>query len=463
MVAILAAGLRHGLVFLVSCVLVVAAETEAKKLLPPGTPREEVIDTYGWPTGQSKLGTREILSYPQGTVTLEDDRVTAVNFNLKQPWPTPRPRPSWAQPRPDAKDAVKTLPVPPAKIDGWTQQFDEGLKEAAQRNLPILLLLLAPESSAAGRQFDEEVARHPTFVAAFKSGLVLVRVDLSAQEGWPVEVKARHLALPETLKVKAFPSLRLLAPEGAVRAEFDLAQIPAGEGFREGVISAVRAARNHVFRHLPDPSTVGATPKSGPEVSAQSAAWDTSLLKARGMVIGSIALGFVIAGLLFWVVWHQRKTAEASTSRSVMAQRISDAASGLPSQVDFNSWPRQRLVALMAGFVEAEGYQAEVRTDNGDWDISLRRAGSERAQSLILCSGSEVGVVSAKRLKEFYGTLAAEGVDNGWYVAPAGFAEDAKVFAAGHGMQLFDGPALTGQLRELPPLVLPKVLARAMG
>jgi hypothetical protein len=459
----LARGYRCGLALLVSCVVGVAAEPEARKLLPPGTPREEVIDTYGWPTGQSKLGPREILSYPQGTVTLEDERVTAVNFNLKQPWPTPRPRPSWAQLRPDAKDAAKTVPAPPPTIDGWTQQFDEGLREAARRNLPILLLLLAPESSAAGKQFDEEVARHPAFVAAFQAGLVLVRVDLSGQEGWPAEVKARHLALPETLQVKAFPSLRLLAPEGVVRAEFDLAQIPAGEGFREGVISAVRAARNHVFRHLPDPSAAVVTPAAGPEVSAQSAALDTSLLKARGMVIGSIVLGIVIAGVLFWVVWHQWKAAGASTSRNVMTQRISDAASGLPSQVDFNSWPRQRLVALMAGFVEAEGYQAEVRTENGDWDISLRRAGSERAQSLILCSGSEVGVVSAKRLKEFYGTLTAEGVDNGWYVAPSGFTDDAKVFAAGHGMQLFDGPALTGQLRELPPLVLPKVLARALG
>jgi hypothetical protein len=265
------------------------------------------------------------------------------------------------------------------------------------------------------------------------------------------------------LKVKSYPALRLLAPDGVVRAEFDLEQIPAGEGFRDGVISAVRAARNHVFRHLPDPSAATAAPAAGPEVSAQAVALDTSLLKARGMVVGSILFGVGIAALLFWVVWHQRKSAEASTSRSVMNQRISDAASGLPSQVDFNSWPRQRLVALMAAFVEAEGYHAEVRTDSGEWDISLRRAGSERAQSLIFCSGVEIGVVPVRRLKEFYGTLTAEGVDNGWYVAPAGFAEDAKVFASGHGIQLFDGPALIGQLRELPPLVLPKVLARALG
>ena len=82
---------------------------------------------------------------------------------------------------------------------------------------------------------------------------------------------------------------------------------------------------------------------------------------------------------------------------------------------------------------------------------------------IILCAASAGGEVSVKQVREFFATLTAEGVETGWFVAPAGFAAEAKTFAAQHRLQLLDGPDLIGQLRELPPLVLPKVLAKALG
>jgi hypothetical protein len=65
-----------------------------------------------------------------------------------------------------------------------------------------------------------------------------------------------------------------------------------------------------------------------------------------------------------------------------------------------------------------------------------------------------------KLVRELLGTLAAEGVETGWVVAPAGFAREARTFAAQHGLRLIDAAELIERLRDLPPLLLPKILVR---
>ena len=55
----------------------------------PGATKDEAIEAYGWPTGQSQSGTKEILSYPQGRITLENGRVEKVDFSTSMPWPAP--------------------------------------------------------------------------------------------------------------------------------------------------------------------------------------------------------------------------------------------------------------------------------------------------------------------------------------------------------------------------------------
>ena len=434
-------------------------------MLPLGATRDAVIDVYGWPTGQSKLGAKEILSYPQGRVRLEDGRVESVNFTMKPPWPAPRPRPDWAVRLPaDVKEVPPEPAVPTPEF--WLNRFEDAVQEAARRKLPILALFSDTENSPASRQFDEDVAHQPEFISALNADLVFLRLDFGPREPLPVEVRARHEQLREAFGIRVYPSLRMLSPEGDMRAEFDLSKVPAGAGFRAGVVSAVLAARNHLFRpraESADSPTQTPAGQAGTNVSAQSSALDTSLWKVRGVLQGAIALGLGLVGLLFWLVWRKWRSTPQGAPAGEMAMRISDAASGLPSQMELVTWPRSRLVALVAAFVEAEGYEAEVAPPTAECDLILRRAGNARPQLFILCAGSETGSVSARLVREFFATLTAAGLDHGWVVAPAGFAAEAKEFAAQHRVQLIDGPELTAQLRELPPLVLPKVLARAAG
>jgi restriction system protein len=81
---------------------------------------------------------------------------------------------------------------------------------------------------------------------------------------------------------------------------------------------------------------------------------------------------------------------------------------------------------------------------------------------VVCCAAGFGGPVSIKRVRELFGTLAVEGVPTGWFVSPAGFAHEARVYAEDKGLVLIDGGQLLEQLRNLPPMVLPKVLARAV-
>ena len=313
-----------------------AATPGPRLLVEPGATKEAVIDAYGWPSGQSKSGSREVLSYPQGLVTLENGRVESVAFTMKSPWPPPRPRPGGS-----------TVPV--------TKK---------------------PEPAP-----DAGVSR-----------------------------------LPESAAVTPPPP----APTAPV---------------------------------APVQSTT----------SAQSVELSSSLFTAKHAIGAALVLGVAISGILFWLVWRNWTSAARGTPQADIHSRISDAASGLPSPASLATWSRERLVALVAAYVEAEGYHPELQPTGGDKDIVLRRAAGVRPQVVILCAAGEGGVVSAKRVREFFGTLSAEGAETGWYVAPAGFATEARTFAEQHNLRLIDGVGLAAQLRDLPPLLLTNVMARASG
>ena len=104
---------------------VVLHAADLRPTVGPGATKDDVIDAYGWPNGQSQSGTKEILTYPQGLVTLENGRVEKVDFLTNVPWPAPRPRPGAASPT-----SVKQPELP---VDFWVTRLDEAAREATRR------------------------------------------------------------------------------------------------------------------------------------------------------------------------------------------------------------------------------------------------------------------------------------------------------------------------------------------
>jgi len=455
-------GVPARAIYLLLWLLVSAAGSlraaDARPIAGPGATKEAVIDAYGWPTGQSISGTKEILNYPQGQVTLENGRVEKLDFSTKQPWPAPRPRPG--------PPTATTVKKPEAPVDFWLSKYEDAVNEARRRRARILVLFSGPDWSPGSKQFQTDVEFHPDFVNAFTADFVFLRLEFATRSPIAPELREQNSRLRELYGVTTYPALMVISASGTLVGAVDLMKAQEGDTYRARVIAAVREIRDLLASRPLEPAAPAAAPAvadgapSAPRPSVGEVALGSSLLAARWLVLCAIGGGGAVALGLFWLVWRKRKPRAAPVSRSTIAARISDAASGLPSAAELLAWPKARVCALVAALAEADGYAAALEPAGGDKDVVLRRAGEPQPQVLVCCAAGSAGVVPAKRVRELLGTLTADGVGTGWFVAPAGFSTDARMYAAQHNIRLFDHDGLLAQLRDLPPLLLPKVLAR---
>ncbi len=436
------------------------AASDPRPMLGPGATKEEVIELYGWPTGQSKAGNKEILNYPQGLVILENGRVDRVNFSPNIPWGPPRPRPGTVAPAPKKTEQV---------ADFWLTNFAAATQAAAARGGRVLVLFNGSDWSPAGRRFADEVALHPEFQTAFAADFVFLRLDYATRVQLPAELREQNAKLRERYGVTVYPTLLVLRADGEVLGTVDLQKEQPGDSYRARVIAAVAELRD-LLKPLPPPAPVTATAVPAAAAPAAEAgkppaganpadpAVMASLYSARWLVVGGVVAGLTVSGLLFWLVWRHRAPPPA-TPRAAISARISDAASGVPTEEDLKLWPREKLARLIAAMAETDGYQGLLR-QGGDIDLALKRAGENRVRVLVACAEAKRGPVGAKLVRELFASLTAEGVSAGWFVAPGGFAPDARAYANEHGLLPIDGPKLQAMLRDLPPLLVTKVMGR---
>jgi hypothetical protein len=434
---------------------------EVRPTVGPGASKDEVIDAYGWPNGQSQAGTKEIFSYAQGTITFENGRVEKVDFLPNVRWQTPKPRPG----APSADAAKKALDAP---VDFWLTSFEEAAREATRRHARILAAFTGSDWSPASKQFYDEVMFHPDFVNAFTGDFVFLRVDFPSRAPIAPELKEQNNVLRERYGVTVYPSLMVLSPGGLLVAQIDLAKAQNGDSYRARVIAAVREVRDALITRPPaepnpDAVAVAAPAPGEPEAKAGRvpAAVKEGLKSAGGVLALGITAGVALAVLgLLWV-WRQTRVRTGKFNTGI-GERISDAAAGLPKTAEMQEWSREKLRSVCAGLAESEGYEASPRSGGNDADLTLRRAGELAPRVIVWCVATRTGPVPVKRVRELFGTMTAEGAPVGWLVAPQGFSNDAREFADQHDIVLIDADRLFGMLRDLPPLLLPKVLTRVI-
>src|SRR4051812_17417172 len=141
---------------------------DSRPVVGPGATKEEVINAYGWPTGQSALGAKEILNYPQGSITLAGGKVERMDFSTTLPWPAPRPRPGAAAMAAAAKAAEATT------FDPWTTSFADAISQASKQHARILAAFVGSDWSPPSKRFLDEVATHPEFVNGLMSDFVFL-------------------------------------------------------------------------------------------------------------------------------------------------------------------------------------------------------------------------------------------------------------------------------------------------
>ncbi|ACB76963.1 restriction endonuclease [Opitutus terrae] len=409
---------------------------ENSPVVGPGATRDEVLAAYGWPSGQSLSGGREIFTYPQGQVVLKDGVVERMDFSPNVPWPKPKPRPPAATA--STKPSVAEKPVAVARKDAWLADIAAAKAEAASRAAQMLLLFTGSDWSPPSKRFEAEVANAPEFLAAV-SDLVLVRLDFPRTTTLAPALREQNAVLRERYNVTTYPTLVLVDADGQEVSRVNLAKERREPTYREQVIAAVAEAR---------PTTSPLVTRAGEAPAGRNLAGG-----ALGRVSVVIMAGAVIVlGLCWWLI--RRRAAESEASHT-------GPATILPTPADVAAWSQERLRDVAAALFEYEGSRVQVRPADSGADLALLHPSEPKPRVLVRCQAASAGLAAAKGVRTFFGTTVMEGVDGVWFVSAGGFTAEARQFAAEHGLVLISGEDLLQRLKAMPPLALMRALAPA--
>lgn len=460
-----AAAVRWSLVVLLGWLVLAAAwAADSRPVVGPGGTKEEVLEAYGWPTGLSQAGAKEILIYPQGRVVLDKGRVEVVDFTLKTPWPAPRPRPS--------TPGGAAVPGVAGPGESWFTSWPDAVKEAQRRGVRILTLFVGSDWSPPSRLFLTDVAEAPEFLTAVLGNFVLVKLDFPTRIVQQKALREQNAELRARFEVTTYPALVLMQPDGTLANKVDLTKQQPGESYRAQVIAAVREARD-TLGPIPSGSLNGVTAKSSkpgaetpveareavaPGTSNVLAAASTSLARAGSALAWGLGGGSLLVVVMIWLFWRRKALVVAHNSTA--AERVADAASGLPSVVEMAEWSHIHVCGVVGVVAETDGYEVRRRSGGADGDLALTRTGETQPNVIVACAHAAAGPVSAKRLRELFGAITIEGVGTAWFVGMAGFSSEARDYAQEHGIALITRDGLREQLRALTEHDLVRALSR---
>ena len=433
----------------------VAPAADSRPVVGPGATKDDVINAYGWPNGQSQSGTKEILNYAQGSVTLDRERVERVDFLPNVPWQTPKPRPGFAPPPAEPK-------VPTVAEDPWITSLEDAMARAAKQPARILAVFSGSDWSPPSKRFLEEVALHPDFVNPLLPDFVFLKVDFPTRVALPAELKKQNEQLRARCGVTTYPALVMLAANGDPLAAVDLSR-GAGDGdYRGEVIAAVAETRELLNQNAAAAlkAAVITTDLKSKSPSADATAVDSAMSRAGWNIMLGLGSGALIVVALLWWLWRGPKQTPEDAAASAGHVFSGLGLGHVPTVEELGKWPVASVRALAAGLFEEGGYKVSAR-EGSENEFTLAPSATTKSAVLVVCRSAVGGPATAKSVRALSGALIAEEIEQGWLVSPGGFYDEARAVAQERGIVLIDGAEIIARLKQLPALALRRVLARA--
>lgn len=149
-----------------------------------------------------------------------------------------------------------------------------------------------------------------------------------------------------------------------------------------------------------------------------------------------LTIGFLIgAGMSAWSRWQARGLADGA-ARATSAKVLADGM----------TW--REFERLVGEAFRRRGYRVEENDSagpDGGIDLRLRRRGE---LYLVQCKQWRAYRVGIDVVQRHYGVMAAMGAAGGFVVTSGRFTDEARIFVQGRNIELIDGEALHGWLRE---------------
>lgn len=150
-----------------------------------------------------------------------------------------------------------------------------------------------------------------------------------------------------------------------------------------------------------------------------------------------------------WARWGRSGTSPQPTRPDAWSLAVLD-------QVEW-----KRFEDLCCEFYREKGIRAATTRLGADGGIDIRLyqdpAQPSLVTSIVQCKAWNQ-LVGVKPVRELRGVMAHEKVEKAFFMAPNGFTEEAKVFAAGNRIILLDGKLILAMFQRLPPEAAQRLL-----
>jgi len=113
---------------------------------------------------------------------------------------------------------------------GWLTDFEEAKKEAAKRDLPILVSFSGSDWCHWCVKLEDEVLSKPEFKKYANDNFILFLADFPKNKKQDAKIKAQNRALAKKYKFGGFPTLMVLDKNGR--------QVDQKSGYMEGGLEA---------------------------------------------------------------------------------------------------------------------------------------------------------------------------------------------------------------------------------
>jgi thiol-disulfide isomerase/thioredoxin len=231
----------HRCCFILVLLLGLTFANVASGELAVGATRDEVEAAYGKPKGTTQIGTREILSYAEGRVYLDQGHLVKSDF-ADGVAPNGDAMPTSAGNAPAETTTHRaTTTVTSSARDGWYTDFDAARAAAKEQHKNVLALFTGSDWCPPCMEFERTVAHNPRFLQAAQEKFVLVFLDYPHSKPQPEAVRQKNDALARRYNIEGFPTLLAIGADGTKIKLVSLG-LPASGELVQSMITLVEQA-----------------------------------------------------------------------------------------------------------------------------------------------------------------------------------------------------------------------------
>jgi restriction system protein len=161
-----------------------------------------------------------------------------------------------------------------------------------------------------------------------------------------------------------------------------------------------------------------------------------------------------------------RKPPPQQNSRETVREDIENAKPKKTEQI--KEWSLELLLSLewkrfeevCRDYFIATGLDARLTRSGADGGVDIQIYENNQIVCLIQCK-AWTWKIGVKEIRELYGIMASEKVNNGIFITTSSYTQDAIIFSKEKNVRLFDGKDLIKRIKMLPPDQQKKLLAFA--